>query len=69
MAHIKAVESFFNSRWNHNLVGTPEQKGLKAMASERMRKMIKDDELYKKMTPDFPVNCRRYDNDYFTLLI
>ena len=59
VAHIKAAESFFNARWNHNLVGTREQKEIKAMVEKRMREMIKDDKIYEKITPDFPVNCRR----------
>ena len=57
--HIKALEDLFNSRWNHNIVGTPEQKAFKAMVEKRMREMIKDDSILSKITPDFPVNCRR----------
>ena len=59
VAHIKNLESLFNCRWNHNIVGTPEQKAIKAMTEKRMREMIKEDDLFKKITPTFPVNCRR----------
>ena len=57
--HIKKVEDFFNSRWDHNMMGSDAQKALKAMTAKRMREVIKDDKLYEKLTPDFPVNCRR----------
>ncbi|KAF5970676.1 flavin-binding monooxygenase [Fusarium coicis] len=57
--HIKSVEKAFNSRWNHNLMGTPEQLAMKEAVRNRMRSLIKEDKIFEKMTPDFPVNCRR----------
>ncbi|MCJ1472259.1 hypothetical protein MMC13_000906 [Lambiella insularis] len=59
LAHIKVVEEFFNGRWDHNLMGTEQQKAIKEMTAKRMREMIKDDKLYENIVPDFPVNCRR----------
>ena len=59
VAHIKHLESLFNAKWDHNIMGSPEQVAIKAITEQRMGKMIKDHELLKRLTPTFPVNCRR----------
>lgn len=59
MDHIKQMETGFNGRWDHNIVGNPEQLAIKDMVAKRMKSMIKDEKLAERMTPTFPVNCRR----------
>lgn len=59
VAHVRHVEASFNERWDHNIVGTPQQVALKDTVIKRMREHIKDDKLLEHMTPAFPVNCRR----------
>lgn len=49
VAHIKELEDNFNSRFDHNILGTPEQKALAAKVEERMRQMIKDETILKGM--------------------
>jgi hypothetical protein len=46
-AHVKKIEDFFNARFNHNIIGTPEQKGLATIAEARMREHIKDERILK----------------------
>jgi len=59
VAHIKELEDGFNKRFNHNIIGSPEQKALAKMVEARMREIIKDETILKGILPDFPVNCRR----------
>jgi hypothetical protein len=41
------MEELFNASYDHNILGTPEQKGLVMMAAGRMREFIKDDTILK----------------------
>jgi hypothetical protein len=47
VAHVKEVEDGFNSRFNHNILGSPEQKAFAANTEKRMREMIKDETILK----------------------
>jgi hypothetical protein len=55
IAHVKEVEDGFNARFNHNILGTPEQKAFAANTEKRMREMIKDETILKgKSLPSLP---------------
>ena len=47
VAHIKELEDGFNARFQHNIIGTPEQKALAKMVETRMREKIQDERILK----------------------
>jgi hypothetical protein len=47
VAHIKELEDGFNKRFDHNILGTPQQKALVKEVEARMRSLIRDESILR----------------------
>jgi hypothetical protein len=47
--HVKEIENAFNGRYDHNILGTPQQAAIMKSTAERMRELIKDNHLLRGM--------------------